>query len=102
MSSPTRRLPMFSFPFLVLAGGLALAWYAAGGSGLYVVGALAVLEVALSFDNAIINATLLRRLPAFWQLMFLTVGLVEAVLGMRLVFPVALVAVSAHLSFGSV
>lgn len=102
MTLPTLRLPMFTFPFLVLIGGMVLAWHAAGGNGLYVVSALAVLEVALSFNNAVINATLLRRLDAFWQLMFLTVGLVVAVFGMRVLFPIVLVAVSAHLPLGSV
>jgi len=96
------HVPRFTFPFLVLVGGLVVAWYAAGPTGLYVVGALAVLEVALSFNNAVINATLLRRLDRFWQFMFLTVGLVVAVFGMRVLFPVVLVAVTAHLPLGLV
>lgn len=58
---------------------------------------LAVLEVSLSFDNAVVNAKYLRRMSALWQKLFLTVGVVIAVLGMRLVFPVVIVAVSAHL-----
>jgi len=59
---------------------------------------LAAVEVSLSFDNAVVNATVLRRLSAFWQRLFLTVGVLIAVVGMRLLFPLLVVAVSAKLS----
>ncbi len=59
--------------------------------------ALAVLEVSLSFDNAIINAAVLRRMSPFWQRMFLTVGILTAVFGMRLVFPLVIVWATAGL-----
>ena len=61
-----------------------------------------VIEIAFSFDNAVINAKILSRLSKFWQMMFLTVGILVAVVGMRLVFPILLVAVTAHLSWGDV
>jgi hypothetical protein len=63
---------------------------------------LAVLEVSLSFNNAVINATVLRRLDAFWQRMFLTVGILVAVFGMRLLFPILIVMLAAGLSFSGV
>ncbi|HEU5333079.1 MAG TPA: DUF475 domain-containing protein [Actinocrinis sp.] len=59
---------------------------------------LAAVEVSLSFDNAVVNATVLRRLTAFWQRLFLTVGVLVAVVGMRLLFPLLVVAFSARLS----
>jgi hypothetical protein len=59
---------------------------------------LAAVEVSLSFDNAVVNATVLRRLNAFWQRLFLTVGVLIAVVGMRLLFPLLVVAFSARLS----
>lgn len=59
---------------------------------------LAAVEVSLSFDNAVVNATVLRRLNAFWQRLFLTVGVLIAVLGMRLLFPLLIAAFSARLS----
>lgn len=59
---------------------------------------LAAVEVALSFDNAVVNATVLRRLGAFWQRLFLTAGVLIAVVGMRLLFPLLVVAISAKLS----
>jgi len=56
----------------------------------------------LSFDNAVINATVLRRMNPFWQKMFLTVGMVIAVVGMRLLFPILIVVATANLKFGTV
>src|SRR5437764_413005 len=59
---------------------------------------LGLVEVGLSFDNAVVNAAVLRRMPPFWRRMFLTVGVVIAVVGMRLAFPPLVVCVSAPLS----
>lgn len=63
---------------------------------------LIAVEIAFSFDNAIINAKILAKLSTFWQTMFLTLGMIIAVLGMRVVFPLLIVSVSAHLSWGDV
>lgn len=77
-----------------LVGALVL-----GGTGaLAIVAILIVLEVSLSFDNAVVNATILKRMNEFWQRIFLTVGVLIAVFGMRLVFPLLLVSVTASLS----
>jgi hypothetical protein len=82
---------VFGFSLLVTALAL-VAGYAHGGlNALFLLVALAVLEVSLSFDNAVLNAAILRRLSRFWQQMFLTVGILIAVFGMRLVFPLLLV-----------
>jgi hypothetical protein len=59
---------------------------------------LAVLEISLSFDNAVVNATVLVRMSRFWQQMFLTIGILIAVFGMRLVFPLLIVGITAHLN----
>ena len=58
---------------------------------------LAVMEVSLSFDNAVVNASVLRGWDHFWKMIFLTVGILVAVFGMRLVFPVVIVAVTADM-----
>jgi hypothetical protein len=63
---------------------------------------LAVLEISLSFDNAVVNATILRRMSPWWQGIFLTVGVLIAVFGMRLIFPIVIVALTAHISPGEV
>lgn len=58
---------------------------------------LAVMEISLSFDNAVVNASVLRNWDEFWKKIFLTVGILIAVFGMRLVFPVVIVAVTAEM-----
>lgn len=58
---------------------------------------LAVLEVSLSFDNAVLNAGVLKHMNAYWRQMFLTVGILIAVFGMRLVFPIVIVAAATRL-----
>jgi hypothetical protein len=67
--------------------GLGLAFWLGGFESATVVAMLAVLEVALSFDNAVVNATVLRRFDERWQRLFLSVGIIIAVLGMRLLIP---------------
>ncbi|NEA55545.1 DUF475 domain-containing protein [Streptomyces sp. SID13666] len=91
-------LKTFGWSFGITAAGLALAGYLWGWEGLAVVAILSVLEISLSFDNAVINAGILRKMNAFWQKMFLTVGILVAVFGMRLVFPVVIVSITAKLS----
>lgn len=66
-------------------------------SSLWVATVLAVMEVSLSFDNAVVNASVLKGWDAFWRKMFLTVGIIIAVFGMRLVFPIVIVAFTADL-----
>lgn len=56
---------------------------------------LSVMEVSLSFDNAVVNASVLKDMDAKWQQIFLTIGILIAVFGMRLVFPIVIVAVAA-------
>ncbi|WFB09770.1 DUF475 domain-containing protein [Streptomyces sp. LX-29] len=90
-------LKTFGWSFAVTAGGLALAGVLWGWKGLAIVGILSVLEISLSFDNAVINAGILRKMNAFWQKIFLTIGILIAVFGMRLVFPIVIVAITAKL-----
>jgi uncharacterized protein len=64
---------------------------------LWIVAVLGVLEVSLSFDNAVVNATVLRDMDEKWRQRFLTIGILIAVFGMRIVFPLAIVAIAASL-----
>src|SRR5437899_1197717 len=82
--------------------GLAVAGAFAGPSGILIVAILGALEISLSFDNAVVNAKVLERMHPVWQRLFLTVGIVIAVFGMRLVLPVGIVAITSHLGVGSV
>lgn len=63
---------------------------------------LGVLEVSLSFDNAVVNASVLKRMSPAWQRRFLTWGIIVAVFGMRLLFPILIVAFATGLDLASV
>jgi len=52
---------------------------------------LIILEVTLSFDNAVINARVLKKMSHKWQGRFLTWGILSAVFWVRLVLPLLLV-----------
>ncbi len=67
-------------------------------SALFLATVLSVLEVSLSFDNAVVNAIVLKKMTPLWQHRFLTWGIAIAVFGMRLVFPLALVGVMAWIN----
>lgn len=92
----------FSLIFTVICLGLA-AWYGTVSSGtiigvaqvLWIVVILSVLEVSLSFDNAVVNASVLKEMDDVWQGRFLTWGIAFAVFGMRIVFPLSIVAIAA-------
>ncbi|MER6049966.1 DUF475 domain-containing protein [Streptomyces sp. NPDC001793] len=90
-------LKTFGWSFAITVLGLGLAGVLWGWQGLAIVGILSILEISLSFDNAVINAGILRKMNAFWQKIFLTVGILVAVFGMRLVFPVVIVAITAKM-----
>ncbi|MCT9082758.1 DUF475 domain-containing protein [Streptomyces fulvoviolaceus] len=90
-------LKTFGWSFAVTALGLVAAVFYGGWTGFGIVAILSVLEISLSFDNAVVNAGILKKMSAFWQKIFLTIGVLIAVFGMRLVFPVVIVAVSASM-----
>jgi hypothetical protein len=90
-------LKTFGWSFAVTALGLVAAVLYGGWTAFGVVLILSILEISLSFDNAVVNAGILKKMSAFWQKIFLTVGVLIAVFGMRLVFPVVIVAISAKL-----
>ncbi|RSS82092.1 DUF475 domain-containing protein [Streptomyces sp. WAC06614] len=90
-------LKTFGWSFAVTALGLVAAWFYGGATAFGIVAILSVLEISLSFDNAVVNAGILKKMNAFWQKIFLTVGVLIAVFGMRLVFPVVIVAISAKI-----
>ena len=92
---------LLSVAGVVLAGWLgwneAHSWQAVVTS-LFLVSVLGVLEVSLSFDNAVVNATVLREMDAVWRRRFLTWGIAIAVFGMRIVFPLVIVAAIADIT----
>ena len=90
------------FTVICLAIAAWYGWYLSGTvsgtlSLLWIVVVLSILEVSLSFDNAVVNASVLEDMDAVWQRRFLTWGMVIAVFGMRIIFPLAIVAIAAGL-----
>lgn len=90
-------LKTFGWSFAVTALGLVAAVFYGGWTAFGIVAILSIMEISLSFDNAVVNAGILKKMNAFWQKIFLTVGVLIAVFGMRLVFPVVIVAISAKM-----
>ncbi len=98
------RFYTFSLAFTAVCFALG-AWYGWASTGtltgmlslLWIVFVLSILEISLSFDNAVVNATVLREMDEVWQRRFLTWGILIAVFGMRIVFPIAIVAIAANL-----
>lgn len=88
---------IFGVSLAVTMAALVAGYLLGGLTGLFLLAALALLEVSLSFDNAVINATVLQQMSPFWQRMFLTIGILIAVFGMRLVLPLVIVWVTADL-----
>ncbi|MCM1265642.1 MAG: DUF475 domain-containing protein [Candidatus Gastranaerophilales bacterium] len=94
----------FKESFIVTVIGLILAYFwgehILPGSGLlcvFIAFVLGVLEVSLSFDNAVVNATKLKKMTPQWRHRFITWGIAIAVFGMRFLFPLLVVSIFAHL-----
>ena len=60
---------------------------------------LSVLELSLSFDNAVVNATILATMALVWRKRFLLWGMIIAVFGVRFVFPILIVYFSTSMGF---
>jgi uncharacterized protein len=97
LSPITNGHSMTTFTWTAAAAGLVAAFAWGGFPSLIVAVLLSVMEVSLSFDNAVVNAAVLRRMSLKWQRRFLTWGILIAVFGMRLLFPIVIVAVAAGL-----
>jgi len=84
----------FRSSLFVTVIGLSLALYMGGIHALYIVALLAILEISLSFDNAVVNAKVLESMEVKWQQRFITFGIPVAVFGMRFLFPIIIVAIA--------
>lgn len=87
-----------AFTAAALAGAYLVGQRTGNGLGAMLTAALlGLLETSLSFDNAVVNAKVLEGMDRFWRRMFVTVGILVAVFGMRVLFPLVVVrAVSGH------
>lgn len=97
----------FIVPIASLVVGLLLAgimtWNNTGNVAMVVqttliVSLLCILEISLSFDNAVVNATVLNKMSKVWQVRFLTWGIAIAVFGMRFLFPLIIVSIISNTS----
>ena len=71
------------------------------GTGLtcvFIAMVLAILEISLSFDNAVVNAMKLEGMSQKWRHRFITWGILIAVFGMRFLFPLLVVSIFARLN----
>ena len=91
-------LKTFGWSFAVTIIALVVAFLYGGPQALILCLILGILEISLSFDNAVVNARILERMNPFWQKMFLSVGIIIAVFGMRILFPLLIVGVTAGLN----
>lgn len=101
------NLRYFYGSFVITVIGLAIGFgvgyiysgtLAGAFSALFLTLVLSVLEVSLSFDNAVVNATVLRDMTPAWRHRFITWGIAIAVFGMRIVFPLAIVSIVAGIN----
>ncbi len=87
----------FYSSFLITIIGFIIAYFLGGFSAIYIAFLLSILEISLSFDNAVVNAKTLQNMSFIWQKRFIVWGIPIAVFGMRFIFPLVIVAVASGL-----
>lgn len=92
MSPALRRI--FLWPIIISLAAFIFVFFEAGFNALLLVVILSILEVTLSFDNAVVNAKVLERMTPVWQRRFLTWGIAIAVFGTRFVLPILIVSIA--------
>lgn len=88
----------FYSSFLIAIFGFVLAYFIGGILAVYICFLLSILEISLSFDNAVVNAKVLKNMSEIWQKRFIVWGIPVAVFGMRFLFPILIVAVASQIS----
>ena len=95
----------FKESYIVTAAGILAAYLwgehvlqGSGGICVFIALVLGILEISLSFDNAVVNATKLKTMTEKWRHRFITWGIAIAVFGMRFLFPILVVSIFAKLS----
>ena len=83
----------FGISFAITAIGLISMFVFGGWQAFFITALLVLLEVTLSFDNAVVNARVLQKMNAEWQRRFLTWGILIAVFLTRFVLPIIILSV---------
>lgn len=87
----------FYSSFIIAAIGLVTSYFIGDFSAVYICFLLSILEVSLSFDNAVVNAKVLKTMSPVWQKRFILWGIPIAVFGMRFIFPILIVSIAAKI-----
>jgi hypothetical protein len=101
-SSHNMYLRLFTTSGIVTTFVLVLIGVYSGWDAVLTALMLIVIELTFSLDNAIVNARVLTTMSPFWRRMFMTVGIIIAVFGMRIVFPVLIVVFTSGLPWNDV
>ena len=96
----SRLIRYVRFPLALSAIGLAAVLGFQGVQAAWLTLVLLLLEISLSFDNAIVNARVLDRMTPGQQKFFLTWGLVIPVFGVRFLGPLLMVALAGQVGLG--
>lgn len=88
----------FFYPTIISAVLVSAVWYMSGFAAFLTALMLVLLEVTLSFDNAVVNAKVLKHMSPIWQKRFLTWGIAIAVIGTRVILPILIVSAVSLLS----
>ena len=89
---------LFIAPTIASVLALTAVFVWGGPAALFIATALAILEITLSFDNAVVNAKILEEMSPQWQRRFLTWGILLSVFGTRLILPICIVSIVAFVS----
>jgi uncharacterized protein len=95
-------LRSFGLSWIVTFATILAVLYFMGPEAALVACILMVIEITFSFENAVMDAKIVSTLSPFWQKMFLTVGIMIAIFGMRVIFPIAIVALSSGIPWREV
>ena len=99
MEKQKSTLSYFNTFFVFFGVSVIIEFFYMGVLGIVQGTTLTILELALSFDNAVVNALILANMPPVWRRRFLTWGMLIAVFGVRLIFPILIVFATTDLSF---
>ena len=99
---PHSPFRIFAVSGLISLVVLIFVFFKLGPAAAFITLVLMAIEITFSFENAIINARVLTTMSTFWQRMFMTVGILIAVFGMRVVFPILVVMLTAGLPWNEV
>mgnify|MGYP003393715748 CR=1 FL=1 len=91
-------LKLFIAPVVISVAALGAVYLWGGAAALSVAIFLSLLEISLSFDNAVVNARVLEKMTVQWPRRFLPWGVLVAVFGSRLILPASIVAIASGMS----